>query len=102
MKENAGPWTNIILFSYRILKPKGYVLYYQQPNSLVSENQPDHYYQLTLSNNLWLKNGRRFGNFCIGIDGKYDLNNDHAPVLTVVVKNNARCTTPLVYYIVSF
>ena len=33
----------------------------------------------------------------IGLDGKYDLNIDHAPVLSIVVENNAGCGTPLAF-----
>ncbi|CAG8739082.1 12853_t:CDS:2, partial [Funneliformis caledonium] len=33
--------------------------------------------------------GRDYGNICIGIDGKYDLNADYAPVLLIVLKNEA-------------
>ena len=76
LKENSGSWTILHYLVTEILKLKGYVLYYQQPNPLAPENHPDHYYQLTLSNDLWLKNGQRYGKFCIGLDGKYDLNND--------------------------
>ena len=43
MKENAGPWTILHYLITEILKPKGYILYYQQPNPLVLEDQPDHY-----------------------------------------------------------
>ncbi|CAB4479906.1 unnamed protein product [Rhizophagus irregularis] len=44
-------------------------------------------------------NGQNFGNFCIGLDGKYDLNNDHAPILTMIVENNTGCATPLAFTI---
>jgi hypothetical protein len=32
---------------------------------------------------------------CIGIDGKYDLNIDRAPVLSIVAKNKAGFVTQL-------
>ncbi|PKC54138.1 hypothetical protein RhiirA1_507803 [Rhizophagus irregularis] len=97
LKENSGSWTILHYLVTEILKLKGYVLYYQQPDPLAPEDHPDHYYQLTLSNDLWLKNGQKFGNFCIGLDGKYDLNNDHAPILTMIVENNTGCATPLAF-----
>jgi len=31
------------------------------------------------------------------VNGKYDLNNDHAPILTMVVENNVGCATPLAF-----
>uniref|UniRef100_U9TLH0 Uncharacterized protein n=1 Tax=Rhizophagus irregularis (strain DAOM 181602 / DAOM 197198 / MUCL 43194) TaxID=747089 RepID=U9TLH0_RHIID len=99
LKENSGSWTILHYLVTEILKVKGYVLYYQQPDPLAPEDHPDHYYQLTLSNDLWLKNGQKFGNFCIGLDGKYDLNNDHAPILTMIVENNTGCATPLAFAI---
>ncbi|CAB4415594.1 unnamed protein product [Rhizophagus irregularis] len=52
LKENSGPWTILHYLVTEILKVKGYVLYYQQPNPLAPEDHPDHYYQLTLSNDL--------------------------------------------------
>lgn len=97
IKENAGPWTILHYMVFDLLKPQGFVLYYQQPDLSKSENSIDHYYQLTLSHDLWLKNGKNFGQFCIGIDGKYDLNNDKAPVLTFVVENNIGIGTPLAF-----
>ncbi|CAG8795326.1 4857_t:CDS:2, partial [Racocetra persica] len=30
-----------------------------------------------------------FGSFCFGIDGKYDLNSDGAPILSLIVEDNA-------------
>jgi len=61
-----------------LLKPKGLVLYYQQPDITKPESSFEHYYQLTLSHDFWLENGKKFGQFCIRIDGKHDLNNDKA------------------------
>ncbi|GBC02580.1 hypothetical protein RclHR1_00470010 [Rhizophagus clarus] len=37
------------------------------------------------------------GKYCIGIDSKYDLNNDRAPVLAVVAENDAGFGTPLAF-----
>jgi len=52
---------------------------------------------LTVSDEFWLRNGRDFGQACFGVDGKYDLNIDRAPVLTMVVENSARHGTPLAF-----
>ncbi|CAG8570870.1 5140_t:CDS:2, partial [Diversispora eburnea] len=41
--------------------------------------------------------GIDFEQFCIGIDGKYNLNIDRAPILTMIVKNNIGYGTPLVF-----
>jgi hypothetical protein len=38
-----------------ILKPRGNVLYYQQTDLLSAETNSERFYQLTLSNQLWLK-----------------------------------------------
>ncbi|GBC42759.1 hypothetical protein GLOIN_2v1777145 [Rhizophagus irregularis DAOM 181602=DAOM 197198] len=96
-KENAGPLTILHYLVNEILKPKGNVLYYQQPNLSSSETSSERFYQLTLSNQLWLKNAQRYGKYCIGVDSKYDLNSDHAPVLAVVTENDAGFGTPLVF-----
>ncbi|UZO21775.1 uncharacterized protein OCT59_014160 [Rhizophagus irregularis] len=96
-KENAGPWTILHYLVNEILKPKGNVLYYQQPNLSSSETSSEHFYQLTLSNQLWLKNAQRYGKYCIGVDSKYDLNSDRTPVLAVVAENDAGFGTPLVF-----
>ncbi|RIB05642.1 hypothetical protein C2G38_2219090 [Gigaspora rosea] len=42
---------------------------------------------LTVSNELWLKQGCDCGQFCFGIDGKYDLNNEKAPVIAIVIED---------------
>ena len=55
------------------------------------------FYQLTLSNEFWLRNGKKFGQECIGMDSKHDLNNDRAPVLVFVVENNSGSGTPLAF-----
>ncbi|CAG8749969.1 3895_t:CDS:2, partial [Gigaspora rosea] len=95
LKDNSGPWTILNYLIEEDLKSKGYILYYQQPDLSEPEDSPEHYYQLTVSDEFWLRNGRKFGQFYIGIDGKYDLNIDHAPVLTMVVENNTGHGTPL-------
>jgi hypothetical protein len=97
LKENAGPWTILHYMVIELLKPKGFILYYQQPDTSKPESSFEHYYQLTLSHDFWLKNGKNFGQFNIGIDGKHDLNNDKAPILTFVVENNAGAGTPLAF-----
>ncbi|KAF0559593.1 gephyrin: PROVISIONAL [Gigaspora margarita] len=73
------------------------VLYYQQEDLNASENSSNHYYKLTLSDNLWLEQARDFGSFCFGIDSKYDLNSDRAPVLSLVVEDNAGYRTPIAF-----
>jgi len=42
-------------------------------------------------------NGLNFGKVCIRIDDKYDLNSDHASVLTILVENAADHGTPLAF-----
>ncbi|CAB4408490.1 unnamed protein product [Rhizophagus irregularis] len=96
-KDNAGPWTILHNMVEKILKPNGFVLYYQIANPHEPEDSPARYYQLTVSDEFWLRNGRDFGKICIGLDGKYDLNIDRAPVLSIVVENNASCGTPLAF-----
>jgi hypothetical protein len=44
-----------------------------------------------------LQNGREFGQTCIGMDSKHDLNNDKAPVLVFVTENNSGSGTPLAF-----
>jgi hypothetical protein len=95
-KEDAGPWTVLHYLVNELLKPKGYILYYQIPD-LSSETTSEHFYQLTLSDQLWLKNAQRYGQYCIGVDSKYDLNNDRAPVLAIVAENDAGFGTPLAF-----
>ncbi|CAB4387713.1 unnamed protein product [Rhizophagus irregularis] len=72
-----------------------YILYYQQPD-LSAETSSEHFYQLTLSDRLWLKYAQRYGRNCIGIDSKYDLNND-TPVLAIVAENSAGFGPPLAF-----
>ncbi|KAF0411847.1 gephyrin: PROVISIONAL [Gigaspora margarita] len=38
---------------------------------------------------MWLKQGCDCGHFCFGIDRKYNLNNEKAPVLAMVIKDQA-------------
>ncbi|CAG8648358.1 11757_t:CDS:2 [Paraglomus brasilianum] len=66
-----GAWTMLHKLIVKQLKDKGAVLYYQQPdiNIETPADNPDHYYQLTLSDELWLCQARDHGYFCIGIDG---------------------------------
>ncbi|CAG8736943.1 12029_t:CDS:2, partial [Rhizophagus irregularis] len=96
-KDNAGPWTILHNMIEKILKPNGFVLYYQIANPDEPEGSPARYYQLTVSNEFWLHNGKDYGKICIGLDGKYDLNIDRAPVLSIVIENNASCGTPLAF-----
>ncbi len=56
IKEDAGPWTVLHYLVNEILKSKGYVLYYQLPNLSFENTNSENFYQLTLSNQLWLKN----------------------------------------------
>ncbi|PKB99203.1 hypothetical protein RhiirA5_430119 [Rhizophagus irregularis] len=74
LKENAGLWTILHYLVIEILKPKGYVLFYQQPDLSQLEDEK-HFYQLTLSNEFWV------------------------PVLVFVVENNAGSGTPLAFAI---
>ncbi|RGB29149.1 hypothetical protein C1646_672673 [Rhizophagus diaphanus] len=60
-------------------------------------DSPDRYYQLTISDEFWLKNARNYGKICIKIDGKYDLNLECVPVLSIVTKNSADCGLPVVF-----
>ncbi|CAG8608079.1 6161_t:CDS:2, partial [Scutellospora calospora] len=68
-----------------------------QPDLSKPEDSPDHYYQLTVSDEFWLRNGRKFGQLYFRIDRKYDLNIDRAPVLTMVVENNTGHGTSLAF-----
>jgi len=96
-KEDAGPWTILHYLVNEVLKPKGYILYYQLPDLSSAETSSEHFYQLTLSDQLWLKNAQRYGQTCIGVDSKYDLNNDRAPILAIVTENDAGFGTPLAF-----
>ena len=50
-----------------------------------------------MSDDLWLQQARDFGSFCFGVDGKYDLNSDSAPVLSLVVEDSADYGTPIAF-----
>ncbi|CAG8694776.1 2596_t:CDS:2, partial [Gigaspora rosea] len=93
----VGPWTTVHELVNSVLKQKGVVLYYQQADINASEDSSNRYYQLTLSDDLWLEQARDCGSFCFGIDGKYDLNTDRAPVLSLVVEDNAGYETPIAF-----
>ncbi|RIA93464.1 hypothetical protein C1645_819316 [Glomus cerebriforme] len=88
---------NGITLSNALNKPKGYILYYQQPNLSFSEDSPQRFCQLTLSDELWLKNALDYGQICIRIDGKYDLNLDHALILSIIANNNADFANPIAF-----
>ena len=59
LKESTGLWTILHYLVVEILKQKGYVLYYQQ-SDLSQPEEEKHFYQLILSNEFWLRNGREF------------------------------------------
>ena len=102
LKDNTGLWTILHYLIEEELMSKGYILYYQQPDLTKPEDSSEHYYQLTVLDEFWLRNGRKFGQYYFGVDGKYDLNIDHAPVLTMVVENNTGHSTPLAFGIYNF
>src|SRR6266498_578261 len=56
LKDHIGSWTILHNLIVENLKPKGYILYYQQPNLSFPEDSPQRFYQLTLSDEFWLKN----------------------------------------------
>ncbi|KAF0438408.1 proteophosphoglycan ppg4 [Gigaspora margarita] len=97
LRENTGPWTILDQLITGELKTQGKVLYYQRQNISASKDSPEYYYQLTLSDDLWLQQGRDCGHFCFGIDGKYDLNNEGAPVLAIVIEDQAGYGSPLAF-----
>ncbi|GES96335.1 hypothetical protein GLOIN_2v1777145 [Rhizophagus clarus] len=63
------------------------------PSNVFTTHTP----QINRADQLWLKNAQRYGKYCIGVDSKYDLNNDRAPILAVVAENNAGFGTPLAF-----
>ncbi|CAG8505962.1 1332_t:CDS:2, partial [Funneliformis caledonium] len=73
-KDNTGSWTQLNNLVNELLKSQGNILYYQTPDLDQPIESSDRYYQLTFSDEFWLKNRHDHGNICIGIDGKYDLN----------------------------
>jgi len=97
LKDHVSSWTILHNLIIKTLKPKGYILYYQQSNILFPENSSQRFYQLTLSDDFWLKNTRDFEQICIRIDGKYDLNLNHIPVLSIVAKNKAGFAIPVAF-----
>ncbi|GBC49009.2 hypothetical protein GLOIN_2v1542684 [Rhizophagus irregularis DAOM 181602=DAOM 197198] len=97
LKDDTGPWTQLDSLVNNILKSQGFILYYQIADINQPADSPDRYYQLTISDEFWLKNARDYGKICIGIDGKYDLNLDRAPVLSVVTENSAGCGLPVAF-----
>ncbi|CAG8791210.1 5164_t:CDS:1 [Cetraspora pellucida] len=96
-RRQVGPWTTVHELVTNVLKQKGVVLYYQQPDTNAPENSSEKYYQLILSDNLWLQQAHDFGFFCFGIDGKYDLNSDRAPILSLVVEDNTGYGMPIAF-----
>ncbi|CAG8445319.1 26335_t:CDS:2, partial [Gigaspora rosea] len=78
MKSNR-PWTTVYELVTYVLKQKGVVLYYEQPDTNAPEDT------------------RNFGFFCFGIDGKYDLNSDSAPIFSLVVEDSAEYGTPIAF-----
>ncbi|CAG8735385.1 20649_t:CDS:2, partial [Cetraspora pellucida] len=95
LRDNIGPWTRLHQLVTNELKNKRVVLYYQQPDSEMQENDYKHYYQLTLSDEIWLQQARDCSSFCFGINGKYDLNNDRAPILVLTVEDQAGYGSPI-------
>ncbi|CAG8565769.1 10070_t:CDS:2 [Gigaspora rosea] len=76
LRDDIGPWTRLHQLVTNELKNKRIVLYYQQPDPETQENNHKHYYQLTLN-------------------GKYDLNNNCAPILVLIVENQASYGSPI-------
>ncbi|CAB4395224.1 unnamed protein product [Rhizophagus irregularis] len=97
LKDDTGPWTQLDSLVNNILKSQGFILYYQIADINQPADSPDRYYQLTISDEFWLKNACNYGKICIGIDGKYDLNLDRAPVLSIVTENSAGCGLPVAF-----
>ncbi len=97
LKDDTGPWTQLDYLVNNILKPQSFILYYQIADINQPVDSPNRYYQLTLSDEFWLKNARDYGRTCIGIDGKYDLNLDRAPILSIVVENNSHHGLPIAF-----
>lgn len=97
LKDDTGPWTQLDHLVNNILKSQGFILHYQIADISQPVNSPDRYYQLVFSDEFWLKNARDYGKICFGIDGKYDLNLDRAPVLSIVTENNAGHGLPIAF-----
>ncbi|CAI2182233.1 1074_t:CDS:2 [Funneliformis geosporum] len=88
VKDNSGPWTVLQNYIQDVLKPRGHVLYYHTPDLSAPDDSPERYYQLIVSDDLWLMNGRNYGHYCFCIDGNNELNMDRATVLTMVVETD--------------
>ncbi|CAG8765878.1 19734_t:CDS:2 [Cetraspora pellucida] len=86
--HDVGSWTILHSLVMNELKEKGFVLYYQQEDQNFSLNSPKHYYQLTVSDNMWLEQARDY-------DAKYDLNNNQALIHTLVVEDGGNWGTPI-------
>ncbi|GBB93770.1 hypothetical protein RclHR1_22290001 [Rhizophagus clarus] len=99
LKDDTGPWTQLDSLVNDILKPQGFILYYQIADVNQPVDSPERYYQLTISDEFWLRNARDYGKICIGIDGKYDLNLDRAPVLSIVTENSWLRITYCIWYV---
>ncbi|KAF0450146.1 proteophosphoglycan ppg4 [Gigaspora margarita] len=97
LRDKSGPWTILDQLVTTDLKEQGKVLYYQCGDTSATENSFERYYQLTVSDEMWLKQGRDCGQFCFGIDGNYDLNNEKAPVLAIVIEDQAGYGSPLAF-----
>ncbi|CAG8450024.1 15505_t:CDS:2, partial [Acaulospora morrowiae] len=97
IRDNAGPWTVLQHYIQDLLKPRGHVLYYQNPDLSADENSADRYYQLIVSDDYWLMNGRDFGQHYLCIDGNNELNMDRATVLTIAVETLSGHSTPLAF-----
>ncbi|CAG8466553.1 33376_t:CDS:2 [Gigaspora margarita] len=97
LRDNVGPWTILDQLVNDKLKNQGKILYYQCNDTSASENNPEHYYQLIVSDEMWLQQGRNCGYFCFGVDRKYDLNNEKAPVLAIVIEDQAGYGSPLAF-----
>ncbi|PKK67864.1 hypothetical protein RhiirC2_782960 [Rhizophagus irregularis] len=77
----AGPWTILQNYIQDLLKPRDHVLYYHTPDLSSSEDSSERYYQLIVSDNLWLKN------YCFCIDENNELNiMEQATILAIVVE----------------
>ncbi|CAG8586258.1 11429_t:CDS:2, partial [Funneliformis caledonium] len=88
VRDNSGHWTLLQNYIQDVLKPRGHVLYYHVPDLSAPEDSPERYYQLIVSDDLWLMNGRNYGHYCFCIDGNNELNMDKATVLTMVVETD--------------
>ncbi|PKC70304.1 hypothetical protein RhiirA1_501757 [Rhizophagus irregularis] len=95
VRDNSGPWTVLQNYIQDLLKPRGHVLYYHAPDLSAPGDSPERYYQLIVSDDIWLKNGRDYGHYCFCIDGNNELNMERATVLTMVVETNLGHLTPL-------